>query len=150
MHFLALAESSIQLFPDGTIFVHIAIILAMIWILNRTLYRPINRILETREKSKGGHASEAEAILASVAEKETRYTRELLDARSKGYELIEKEQKKAAAARDKKIAEAKAETAAALESGRSDLDRQAETAKAEIDTEAEKMADRIAAGILKF
>ena len=60
MHFLALAESSIQLFPDGTIFVHIAIILVMIWILNRTLYKPINRILETREKSKGGHASEAE------------------------------------------------------------------------------------------
>ena len=149
MHFLALAESSIQLFPDGTIFVHIAIILAMIWILNRTLYRPINRILETREKSKGGHASEAEAILASVAEKETRYTKELLDARSEGYALVEKEQKKAASARDKKIAEAKAETAAAFESGRADLDRQAETARGEIDTAAEKMADQIAAGILK-
>jgi F-type H+-transporting ATPase subunit b len=149
MHFLALAESSIQLFPDGTIFVHIAIILAMIWILNRTLYKPINRILETREKSKGGHASEAEGILASVSEKEARYTKELLDARSRGYELIEKEQKAAAAARDKKIADAKAETAAAFEAGRTDLDRQAEAARAEIDTEAEKMADSIAAGILR-
>ena len=149
MHFLALAESSIQLFPDGTIFVHIAIILAMIWILNRTLYRPINRILEAREKSKGGHASEADAILASVAEKESRYSKELLDARSKGYELVEKEQKQAAAERDKTIADAKAATAAAFETGRADLDRQAEAVKAAIDVEAETMADTIAAGILK-
>ena len=59
MHLLLFAET-IQLFPDGTLFVHIAIILEMIWILNRTLYRPINRVLEAREKSKGGHSSEAE------------------------------------------------------------------------------------------
>ncbi len=149
MHFLALAESSIQLFPDGTIFVHIAIILAMIWILNRTLYKPINRILEAREKSKGGHASEAEGILTSVSEKEARYTKELLDARSKGYELIEKEQKTAAAARDKEIADAKAETAAAFEAGRADLYRQAEAVRGDIDAEAEKMADHITAGILE-
>ena len=149
MHLLAFAESSIQLFPDGTIFVHIAIILAMIWILNRTLYKPINKVLAAREKSKGGHSSEADAILAQVGEKETKYTKELLDTRSKGYELIEKEQKKAAAARDKKIAEAKAETATVFETGRADLDKQAEAAKAEIDAEAEKMADRIAADILK-
>ena len=93
MHLLLFAET-IQLFPDGTLFVHIAIILGMIWILNRTLYRPINRVLEAREKSKGGHSSEAEGILKDVEGKETRYTHELLDARSEGYSLIEKEQKK--------------------------------------------------------
>lgn len=149
MYLLAFAEGSIQLFPDGTIFVHIAIILAMIWILNRTLYKPINRVLEAREKNKGGHSSEAEHILSQVSEKEAKYTKELLDARSKGYELVEKEQKKAVAARDKKIAEARAETAAAFETGRADLDKQAAAVRQEIDTEAAKMADRIAADILK-
>ena len=149
MYLLAFAENSIQLFPDGTIFVHIALILAMIWILNRTLYRPINRVLETREKSKGGHSGEAASILAQVTEKETKYTKELLEARTQGYELIEKEQKEAAAARDKKIAEAKAASVAAFEAGRTDLDKQAAAARAEIDTEAEKMAESIAAGILR-
>ena len=149
MYFLAFAENAIQLFPDGTIFVHIALILAMIWILNRTLYRPINRVLETREKSKGGHSGEAATILSQVSEKETRYTKELLEARTQGYELIEKEQKEAAAARDRKIAEAKAASVAAFEAGRSDLDKQAAAARAEIDTEAEKMAESIAAGILR-
>ena len=102
MHLLLFAET-IQLFPDGTLFVHIAIILAMIWLLNRTLYRPINRVLEAREKNKGGHSSEAEGILKDVEGKETRYTHELLDARSEGYALIEKDQKQAAAARDKQL-----------------------------------------------
>ena len=54
MVFLALAENSIQLVPDGTIFLHIALILLMIWVLNRTLFKPVNRILETRERMTGG------------------------------------------------------------------------------------------------
>lgn len=149
MHLLAFAESSIQLFPDGTIFVHIAIILLMIYVLNRTLYRPINRVLEQREKNKGGHSTESQAILADVEAKETKYAKEMLDARSAGYELVEKEQKKAAAARDKKIAEGKADAQAALETGKGEIEKQVESARGEIDTEAKKMADNIAAGILK-
>src|SRR5436190_4707146 len=107
MHLLLFAEN-IQLFPDGTLFIHIALILAMIWILNRTLYRPINRVLEARERLKGGRSSEAEMLLGEAAEKESRYNKDLLDARSACYSLIEKEQKKAVADREKKLAEAKA------------------------------------------
>lgn len=148
MHLLAFAET-VQLFPDGTLFLHIGIILLMIWVLNRTLYRPINRVLESREKNKGGHSAEAAGILSDVGEKESRYTRELLDARSKGYELIEKEQKKAAAAREQKIGEVKAEVAGQFDAGKADLEKQAAEARAAIGAEAEKIAERIAASILK-
>jgi len=146
MHLLAFAE--IQLFPDGTLFVHIAIILAMIWILNRTFYKPINRIIESREKNKGGHSTEALEILKNVDEKEARFTREMLDTRSKGYELVEKEQKKAVAAREQKLAEAKAEASEKFDSGKADLEKQAAEAHAAIGAEAEKIADKIAANIL--
>lgn len=149
MHLLAFAESSIQLFPDGTIFVHIAMLLVMIWVLNRTLYRPINRILENREKSKGSHAGAAGAIISGAEEKESQYTKELQDARSKGYSNVAKEQKKAVAAREQKLAEAKAETAAAFEAEKAELEKQAAEARAAIGAEAEKFAGRIAAGILK-
>ena len=148
MHLLAFAET-VQLFPDGTLFLHIGIILLMIWVLNRTLYRPINRVLESREKNKGGHSAEAESILSDVSRKESRYTQELLDARSKGYETIEKEQKKAAAARDQKIAEVKTEIAGQFDAGRAELEKQAAKALAAIDADAEKIADKIAANILK-
>jgi F-type H+-transporting ATPase subunit b len=148
MHLLAFAET-IQLFPDGTLFIHIAMILAMIWILNRTLYRPINRIIESREKNKGGHSSEALAILSDVEEKESYYNKEMLDTRSKGYGLIEKEQKKAVAAREEKLREAKAEAAAKLDASKAELEKLAAEAHAAMANDAEKIADRITASILK-
>ena len=49
----------VQLFPDGTIFIHIALTLIMIWVLNRTFFRPINRVLEPREKFKDVEGGEA-------------------------------------------------------------------------------------------
>lgn len=148
MYLLAFAET-IQLFPDGTLFIHVALILIMIWVLNRTLYRPINKVIEAREKSKGGRSSEAEGILKGVEEKEAQYTREMLDARSKGYALIETEQKKATDARDKQLADVKAEVAAKFDAGKADLEKQAAEARASMGTDAAKIADSIAAGILK-
>lgn len=148
MHLLLFAET-IQLFPDGTLFIHVGLILLMIWVLNRTLYRPLNRVIESREKSKGGHSSEAVGILKDVEKKEANYTREMLDARTAGYELIEKEQKKAVAAREKQLEDAKAEVAAKFDSGKADLEKQSAEARSTIGTEAENIADKIAANILK-
>lgn len=148
MHLLLFAET-IQLFPDWTLFVHIAIILAMIWLLNRTLYRPINRILEAREKSKGGHSGEAAKILEDAAGKEQQYANAMLETRSEGYSLIESEQKAASEARNKQIGEVKAEVAGKLDAGRADIQKQAGEARAMIVADAEKMADRIASNILK-
>ena len=147
MHALAFAES-IQLFPDGTIFIHIALILGMIWLLNRTLFRPINAVLVEREQQKGQDGGPAGPILKDVEEKEARYNRELLAARTEGYALIEKDQKAAVAKRDEKIAAAKLESAAALDAGKAELDKQDADARAAIAANAEKIADKIAATIL--
>lgn len=148
MFLLAFAES-IQLFPDGTIFIHIALILIMIWILNRTFFRPINKVIESREKHKGGAGGEAETILKNVAEKDSRYNKEMLEARSEGYELIEKQRAEAVAARQTKVAQAKDEAARSLLDQKAQLEAQTTAARASIATEAEQMADRIAANILK-
>lgn len=148
MYLLLFAEA-IQLFPDGTLFIHIGLILVMIYVLNRTLYRPINRILEARERNKGGHSSEAEAILADVAAKNSRYTSEMLEARSGGYQHIEDEQKRAATERDKELSEARGEITSKFESGKAELDSQTEQARTAIATDADEIAESIAASILK-
>jgi len=148
MLLLAFAES-IQLFPDGTLFIHIALILLMIWVLNRTFFRPINRIIESREKHKGGHGSEAEAILGEVGKKQAKYTEELLAARSEGYELIEKERMAAIEMRQSKIAEAKSETIETLTSSKSEIRQQAAAARTLLAKEAEVMAEKISSNILK-
>jgi F-type H+-transporting ATPase subunit b len=148
MLLLAFAES-IQLFPDGTLFIHIALILLMIWVLNRTFFRPINRVIESREKHKGGHGSEAEAILSDVSEKQAKYNQELLAARSEGYSLIEKERSAAVATRQSKIAAAKTATAEALDAGKQEVRQQAADARTIIAKEAEVMAEKISSNILK-
>ena len=149
MFLLALAEQSIQLFPDGTLFIHIALILIMIWVLNRTFFRPINRVIETREKHKGGAGGEAQAILGDVAEKESRYNQALLAARSEGYELIEKERMAAIAEKQAAVARAKEETARAFAEQKAQIEQQTAAARSAIATEAEQLSDRIAANILK-
>jgi F-type H+-transporting ATPase subunit b len=149
MHLLAFAEEVVQLFPDGSLFIHIAMVLAMIWILNRTFYKPINRVLEARERLKGGRATEAEEILRDAEAKQTVYQKEMLDARSAGYELIEKEHKKALVDHEKKLHKAKEETSETLAAGRDHLETQVADARSSIKAEADKMADTIASHILK-
>ena len=148
MVLLVFAES-IQLFPDGTLFIHIALILLMIWVLNRTFFRPINRVIETREKHKGSHGSEAAAILAEVDEKQAKYTKELLSARSEGYEMIEKERAIAVETRQAKVAVAKNETAEKLATGAEHVKREAAEARTVIEKEAEILAEKISENILK-
>jgi len=121
----------------------------MIWVLNRTFFKPINRVIEARERQKGGHGSEAESILSDVSEKQAKYNKELLAARSEGYELIEKERSAAIAQRQSKIADAKAETAQVLTTGKQKLEEEAAQARSVIADEAVVMAEKISANILK-
>lgn len=139
----------IQLIPDFSLLVHVAMILIMIWILNRTFFRPINRVLEAREKSKGGQSSEAEGILKQAADKESSYKKGLLEAREESYEMIEKERTAAMELKQNKVAEAKQEVAAMLESEMQELEVQTNSAKASIEEEAQKMADDISSNLLK-
>lgn len=148
MFLLAFAES-IQLFPDGTLFIHIGLILLMIWVLNRTFFRPINRVIESREKHAGGKNGEAETILRDVAEKQNRYNKSVLEARSEGYELIEKQRAEAVELRSKQVAAAKEETAQMLAGEKKELQDQTAEARTVIAREAEEMADKITANILR-
>jgi F-type H+-transporting ATPase subunit b len=150
MVLLAFAESTpVQLVPDGTLFIHIAIILLMIWILNKTFFRPINRIIEAREKNKGGRLGESETLLQEVAEKETKYNEALREARSKGYELVEKERSEALTIRQEKLGTAKEEIQQKLTEETTELEKQTAAARQSIVTEAEKMAEKISSNILR-
>lgn len=145
---ILLAFQEVRLVPDGTLFIHIALILLMIWVLNRTFFRPINRVLESRERSKGGRSSEAQEILKQIGDKQSRYEQTMLKARSEGYELIERERAAAVAARQEKIGVVKQEVAQKVALETEQLNRQKVEARAAIASQAEQMADRISANIL--
>lgn len=148
MFLLAFAES-IQLVPDGTLFIHIALILLMIWVLNRTFFKPINAILEKRSKQKVGRGGEAEEILRNVADKQKQYEKTMLAARSESYEMIESERTKAVEERQSAISAARAETAGLIAKEKELLRDGVAEARVEIVREAQKMAEKIRANILK-
>ncbi len=139
----------VRLVPDGTLLIHIALILIMIWVLNRTFFRPVNRIIEARERNKGGHSSEAQEILKNVGEKQSRIEAAMLGARSEGYELIERERVQAVAVRQEKIGAVKEEVVELTARENAELDRQTRETRATLAADAEQMAERISSNILK-
>lgn len=144
-----LAFQQVSLVPDGTIFIHIALILIMIWVLNRTLFRPINRVLDSRAQKTGGRSSEAQEILKSVSEKQLRYDEAMREARGEGYELIEKERANAVAERQTKVGAVKEEVAQFVAQESQELESQTVTARSAIAADAERMAERITSSILR-
>ena len=111
---LVFAGNAIQLVPDGTLVFHLIVIILMVTLLNATLLKPINRILEERERRTKGRLSEAEATMLKVEQKLREYERQLREARAEGYSLMEKERLVVSGERDQKVAEVKSEIAQEL------------------------------------
>lgn len=147
MHLLALAES-IQLVPDGTLFLHIALILTMIFVLNRTLFRPINRILEGRERQTHGRGGEAREIMQRVDSSLLRYEQTLREARAESYRLLEQQRAEALGARQGKLSAIRQEIEVLTENQKRALREQSEQARATLGGEAQRLAGEISANIL--
>jgi F-type H+-transporting ATPase subunit b len=148
MIILGLAGDSIQLVPDGTLFLHIAIIVFMIYVLNATLFRPVNRILEERERRTRGGTGEAQDILQRVANSMNRYERSLRDARGEGYRLLEQERAQALLERQNQITSLRAEIETSTEEQKRLLHTQSEQARATLKDETQKIASDISRQIL--
>jgi F-type H+-transporting ATPase subunit b len=107
----ALAENSIQLVPDGTLLFHLVLIVTMVVVLNATLLKPINRILEERDRRTKGRLSEANKTLLRVEEKLRSYELQLREARASGYAAMEQERAQLSKERERRMGEVKAEAA---------------------------------------
>ena len=148
MTLLAFAENSIQLVPDGTLFLHILIILVMVFVLNATLFKPINRILEERERRTRGRTGEAHDILQRVEEKITLYERTLREARASGYQLMEQERASALSERQASLDAVKNEINRSVMEQKEEIRAQVEEARATLDKEARRIAADIGSQIL--
>ncbi|MGI8494233.1 MAG: hypothetical protein ACR2L1_02825 [Pyrinomonadaceae bacterium] len=146
---LGFAEGTVQLVPDGTIFIHIALILLMIWILNRTFFSPIHRVIKARERNKGGNSSEAAGILAQVDEKTKNYESAMREARLQGYKQIEAERAEAMENRQTEIEKVKMEVSQTVSQEKDSIEKQTVEARATLAAEAQKMAEKISSNILR-
>ena len=148
MIFLGFAENSIQLVPDGTLFLHIALILVMVFVLNATLFKPINRILEEREKRTRGRSGEARDILRSVEESTANYERSLREARAEGYRLMEQVRAEAMRERQLVINTLREEVERSITEQKEALATQTESARTTLGSDAQRIAKEIGERIL--
>lgn len=149
MYFFGLAENSVQLVPDGTIFLHIALILIMIGVLNATLFKPINKILEERDKRTRGRSGEAGDILQKVDKRLAHYENTLRKARTEGYHLLEQTRAEAISARQVKLDTIREEVSSLITEQKDAIQKQAEEARTNLGNEARALATKISSQILR-
>lgn len=144
-----LAEASIQLVPDGTLLLHMLFIAVMVFVLNRTLLKPINQILAEREKQIGGRLTEAQTLSAEAEEKMTNYQSALREARGEGYRLLEKERAAGLKAKDEKVRQHREQLSQTVAKEIDSIQKQQAKVEAELETQADSMGALISSQILR-
>lgn len=146
---MILLEAQIQLVPDGTLLLHLLMVAVMVFVLNRTLLKPINQILAEREKQIAGRLKEAEAMAVETQEKLKKYNDALRDARTDGYRLLERERAQGLKEKEEKLRkyrdEMSKEVAAQIEITRS----QEQAVKGELEAQAATIGNLISSQILR-
>ena len=145
---LGFAENSIQLVPDGTLLLHVLIILVMVYVLNATLFKPINQILANREKRTRGRLTEAQEIMGNVSERVAEYERALRAARNESYAFTEHERAAAMQDRQKALDEMRAQLTASTAAEKEAIKSQAEAARTTLEDDARRIALEISSRVL--
>jgi F-type H+-transporting ATPase subunit b len=144
---ILLAENILSI--DGSfLFVFVSIIL-LIFILNATLFKPINRVLEERGRLSGGRLAEARQLLARYDERLRHYEEQVRAARAEAYRHAEEQRRQELAAREEALAGAKSAVAAEIAAARREIGEQSAAARAGLEREARAMAARISSQILQ-
>jgi len=133
---------------DGSFLFIFFSILLLIFILNHTLFKPINRVLDERDRLGVGRIGEARRMLGEHEERLKRYESQLREARGEAYQRLEAERRETALARQRMIAEVKAEMSAQIGAAKQEIAKQAAGAKQKLENEARAMAGAISSQIL--
>jgi len=146
---MVLLEASIQLVPDGTLLLHLLMVAVMVFILNRTLLKPVNRIFAEREKQIAGRLQEAQMLAAETEQKLKKYNNALHAARVEGYKLLESERADALKDKDEKVRLSREQTSREVALQVDNIRRQEQSVKQELETQAASISSLISAQVLR-
>jgi F0F1-type ATP synthase membrane subunit b/b' len=144
-----LAEATIQLVPDGTLLLHLLMVGVMVFVLNRTLLKPINQILAERERQVEGRISEAQRLEAETEDKIRQYQATLREARSDGYRLLEKERAAALKEKDEQVRHYREQVSKAVAAEIESTRQQEQNVRTELESQAAAIGDLISSQILR-
>ena len=146
---MILAEAQIQLVPDATLLLHLVLVVVMVFVLNRTLLKPINDILSEREKQIAGRLREAEAMAAESEEKLKKYKDTLREARAAGYRLLEKERAEGLKEKEQLLRQQRDQLSKEVSSQVDQIRKQEQAVKGELEAQAANIGSLISSQILR-
>lgn len=144
---ILLAENILSI--DGSFLFIFVLVILLIFVLNATLFKPINRVLEERERMTGGRLGEARQLMARYEERLHDYEAQIRRARAEAYRYAEEQRRLALAAEQQATNRVKDEVNAQIASARAEIERQSAAARADLKREAREMAGRISSQILQ-
>ena len=146
IHALALQENVLK--PDASVLVVLLTAWGLVWVLDRMLFRPVNQILDERERRTRGYRAEARAMEAECARERAQYEEAVKRARVEGYQRIEARRREALEQRERLLAAVREEARASVERARRELAEQAHEAKRQLEQEAEELAREMVRQVL--
>jgi F-type H+-transporting ATPase subunit b len=144
-----LAETSIQLVPDATLLLHLLMVAIMVFVLNRTLLKPINQILAERERQITGRLKEAQMMTAETQEKIRKYNEALREARTDGYRLLEKERAEGLKQKEEKLRQYREQMSKEVAAQIATTRKQQQSVKGELESQATVISNLISSQILR-
>ena len=133
---------------DYTFFIQMANFIALIFILNAILYKPIRKILIERKKKIQGYEEGIEGLQRDASEKEETFQAKIGEAKTKGFQ--EKEALKQTGQEEEKrlISEINQKAQAELEAVRAQIAKDAEVARRGLQRDIKVFSAAIAEKIL--
>lgn len=126
------------------------ILLVLLYIFYRLLvHNPLAKVLFERRAQTTGAVETAKAQVAAAEQRTAEYESRLRDARSSIYKAQEAKRKQILEQRMAAVAEAKAVAEARVQSARAELKRETETAKSSLQADVAALAAQIVRSILR-
>ncbi|MGQ0793141.1 MAG: ATP synthase F0 subunit B [Deltaproteobacteria bacterium] len=133
---------------NGTLFIQIALFVALIVILKRGVFDPLTELLEKREKLTTGTTEEARKLNGEVERIIKDYDLKINQARAQALEQRAEIRREAQAASDEITSKAKRESLSLLEKARAEIDAEAQKIKEKMKPEIEAIARDLASRVL--
>jgi len=124
-------------------------VVVMVYVVNRTLLGPINRILAERERQIAGRLQEAQTLASETEQKLKKYNDALHAARVDGYKLLEKERADALKEKDEKVRLSREQASREVAAQKENIQRQEQSVKQELEGQAASISSLISAQVLR-
>ncbi len=144
-----MASGSSILSVDGSFLFIFLLIICLIFVLNRTLFRPITKILEERERLGLGRSIEAQRMLKQSDERARNYESQIRAARSAAYQQLEARRRELKSQRQQLLTQARREAEAQIAAARQEIADQSTSARTTLERDAHGMAASISFQLLR-